>query len=302
MHWSSEAHLEELKRLGCLILHDINVHKMGSDPILMRMKFDGNIFNFPHAGHFPDICERHKTYQIINPYIQQTSLILAFEMFSLLEMIFFDFFGGVNRMHKELLSYFFKNAKGLLNEDGEVHVAHREDYPYDHWKVTKLAKKEGFHLFEKVEFQKSNYPDYHNKRGGDIMSNQTFLLGNIFMFNFTLHVGDEEPCQSSSDEGDLCKILSVFHECFFNNLKRCRKHVSVLPQGLSQLKALQTLKVENCDSLTYIPDELQHLTSLHRLGINACRILEPRWEKEVGEDWCIISQIPNIYIDGKEIQ
>ncbi|KAF6163192.1 hypothetical protein GIB67_025056 [Kingdonia uniflora] len=167
-HWSSEAHLEELKRLGCLILHDIDVHEMGSDPILTRMKFDGIIFNFPHAGHFPDLCERHRTYKVINPYIQQTSLILAFEMFSLLEIIFFD---GVNRMHKELLSYFFKNAKGLLNEDGEVHVTHREDYPYDHWKVTKLAKKEGFDLFEKLEFQKSNYPGCHNKRGGDIMSN-----------------------------------------------------------------------------------------------------------------------------------
>ncbi|KAF6159224.1 hypothetical protein GIB67_031995 [Kingdonia uniflora] len=117
------------------------------------------------------------------------------------------------RMHKELLSYFFKNAKGLLDKDGEVHITQRENYPYDHWKVTKLAKKEGFHLFEKVEFQKSNYPGYHNKRVGDIMSNQTFPLGNSFTLEFTLHVGDDEPCQSSSDEDDLCKILSVL---FFN--------------------------------------------------------------------------------------
>ncbi|KAF6153853.1 hypothetical protein GIB67_001086 [Kingdonia uniflora] len=176
MHWSSEAHLEELKRLGCLILHDIDVYEMGSDTILTKMNFDRIIFNFPHAGHFPDLCERH------------TELI---------------------EMHKELLSYFFKNAKGLLNKDGEVHVTHREDYPYDHWKVTKLAKKEGLHLFEKVEFQKSDYPGYHNKRGGDIKSNQTFPLGNSFTFKFTLHVGDDEPCESSSDEDDLCEILSV---------------------------------------------------------------------------------------------
>ncbi|KAF6135784.1 hypothetical protein GIB67_028640 [Kingdonia uniflora] len=109
---------------------------MGSDPILTRIKFDRIIFNLPHTGHFPDLCE-----------------------------------SGMNKMHKELLSYFFKNTKGLLNEDGEVHITHMEDYPYDHWKVTKLAKKEGFHLFEKVEFQKSDYPGYHNKRGSDIMSN-----------------------------------------------------------------------------------------------------------------------------------
>ncbi|KAF6175316.1 hypothetical protein GIB67_021821 [Kingdonia uniflora] len=42
---------------------------------------------------------------------------------------------------------------------------------------------------------------------------------------------------------------------------------STFPQGLSQLKALQTLKVVECKSLMCIPDELQHHTSLLKLFI-----------------------------------
>ncbi|KAF6154215.1 hypothetical protein GIB67_043105 [Kingdonia uniflora] len=72
---------------------------------------------------------------------------------------------------------------------------------------------------------------------------------------------------------------------------------STLPQGLSQLKALQTLKIRDCESLTCMSDELQHLTSLQILNIYKCPILGPRCKKEVGEDWSIISHIPNIQID-----
>ncbi|KAF6152313.1 hypothetical protein GIB67_005967 [Kingdonia uniflora] len=72
---------------------------------------------------------------------------------------------------------------------------------------------------------------------------------------------------------------------------------STLPQGLSQLKALQTLKVLDCNSLTCILDELQYVTSLQKLYIDSCSILGPRCEKEVGKNWSIISHIPSIYID-----
>ncbi|KAF6174348.1 hypothetical protein GIB67_040841 [Kingdonia uniflora] len=77
---------------------------------------------------------------------------------------------------------------------------------------------------------------------------------------------------------------------------------STLPQGLSQLKALQTLKVYYCNFLSSMSEELQHLTSLQRLKIKRCPILEPRCQKEVGEDWSIISHIPNIHINSEKIQ
>ncbi|KAF6152284.1 hypothetical protein GIB67_005938 [Kingdonia uniflora] len=66
---------------------------------------------------------------------------------------------------------------------------------------------------------------------------------------------------------------------------------STLPQGLSQLKALQTLKVVDCNSLTCISEELQHLTSLREFYITRCPILGSRCEKYVGEDWSIMGLI-----------
>ncbi|KAF6145719.1 hypothetical protein GIB67_032446 [Kingdonia uniflora] len=87
-----------------------------------------------------------------------------------------------------------------------------------------------------------------------------------------------------------------------NSLNISNSPHATLPQGLSQLMALQTLKVSNCNSLTCIPDELQHLSSLKRLQIYECPILGPCCQKEVGEYWNIISHIPNIYIDRKRIQ
>ncbi|KAF6152321.1 hypothetical protein GIB67_005975 [Kingdonia uniflora] len=47
---------------------------------------------------------------------------------------------------------------------------------------------------------------------------------------------------------------------------------STLPQGLSQCKALQILKMWDCNSLTCIFEELQHLTSLRELDIYKCRM------------------------------
>lgn len=152
-HWTSEAELQTLERLGCLILHEVDVYGMGYHPTLSRMKFDVVIFNFPHAGHFYGFCERDE------------------------ELI---------EMHRELLTAFFENARDLLEEGGEVHVTHRDDYPYNTWGLEKLASKTGFNLKEKVGFEKENYPGYHNKRGGDINCNKPFLLKLCFTFKFTL--------------------------------------------------------------------------------------------------------------------
>ncbi|KAF6166701.1 hypothetical protein GIB67_005563 [Kingdonia uniflora] len=112
-----------------------------------------------------------------------------------------------------------------------------------------------------------------------------------------------EKLELYHDAGSLSISLPI-QNGLHSNLKslviRYSPH-STLPQGLSQLQALQTLEVRNCDSLTCIPDELQHLTSLQSLDINKCPILGPRCEKEVGEDWSLISHIPNIYIDRNKI-
>ncbi|BBG99862.1 hypothetical protein with DUF2431 [Prunus dulcis] len=151
-HWSSEAHVDELQRRGCKVLHEVDVYDMDQHPTLMFMKFDMIVFNFPHAGHDYWLCERDN------------------------ELI----------RHRGLLEAFFRSASGMLGEGGEIHVSHREDYPYDKWKLKELAKKAGLVLKEKVWFEKSDYPGYHQKRGGGIKSNKTFPLKECYTFKFSL--------------------------------------------------------------------------------------------------------------------
>ncbi|KAF6139604.1 hypothetical protein GIB67_033608 [Kingdonia uniflora] len=113
-----------------------------------------------------------------------------------------------------------------------------------------------------------------------------------------------EKLTLQSDAGSLSISLPI-QNGLHTNLKslaiRNSPH-STLPQGLSQLKALQTLQISYCDSLTCMSNELQHLTSLQKLKIYGCPIVGPRCHKEVGEDWSIISYIPNIQIDREKIQ
>ncbi|XP_039117601.1 uncharacterized protein At4g26485 isoform X1 [Dioscorea cayenensis subsp. rotundata] len=168
--WSSEAHLQDLKELRCVILYKIDVKNMHEHKVLKNMKFDRIIFNFPHAGHDPLLKESDK------------KLIMK---------------------HRKLLENFFMSSSKMLSEEGEVHVTHRNDYPYRKWKLEKLAKKAGFVLVEMVEFMKEKYPGYHNKRGGSIKSNKKFPLKECFTFKFSLEKSLEE------DDGLIMKMSSL---------------------------------------------------------------------------------------------
>ncbi|XP_058114796.1 uncharacterized protein LOC131257884 isoform X2 [Magnolia sinica] len=172
-HWSSKDHLEELKGLGCMVLHDIDVRVMNQQPILKKMKFDRIVYNFPHAGHDPLLHEWN---------------------------------GQLIKRHKKLLSGFFQSASEMLTDGGEVHVSHRNDAPYNRWKLEKLAKRAGLVLKECVEFRKSDYPGYHNKRGGGIKSNQKFPLNESFTFKFSLR--DCSTMQQSRTSTSGCDDIS----------------------------------------------------------------------------------------------
>lgn len=172
--------MEKLERLGCLVLHEVDVHEMNQHPTLKDMKFDVVVFNFPHAGHFHGYKEKYK---------------------DLIEM------------HRELLRGFFKSAREMLvKEGGEVHVTHRDDYPYKKWKLEKLAKKSGFNLKGKERFEKGDYPGYHNKRGGDINCNKTFPIKNeCFTFKFSLHETNF-GCARSGDDRGLGGIIAALED------------------------------------------------------------------------------------------
>lgn len=74
----------------------------------------------------------------------------------------------------------------MLNEGGEIHVAHRDNHPYNKWELEKLAQNAGLVLKEKVSFIKEHYPGYHNKRGSVIQGNKTFPLEDPFTFKFSI--------------------------------------------------------------------------------------------------------------------
>ncbi|KAI3858688.1 hypothetical protein MKW92_031756 [Papaver armeniacum] len=121
---SSQLHIKDLQSLGCLVLHNVDVNFMASSssyPLLARMKFNRIVFNFPHAGHFK-MSETHHS---------------------------------VIQRHKNLLSGFFKSSIKMLKEDGEVHVAHRDDHPYNRWEIEELANEAGLILIATVDFAHS---------------------------------------------------------------------------------------------------------------------------------------------------
>ena len=101
---------------------------------------------------------------------------------------------------------FFASGVEMLSRDGEIHVSHRNDYPYRRWKLDKLAKKAGLALDEMVEFQKADYPGYHNKRGGGVKSNKTFPLKECFTFKFSVRrslQADDGNMNSGTDDFSL---------------------------------------------------------------------------------------------------
>ncbi|XP_030967478.1 uncharacterized protein At4g26485-like [Quercus lobata] len=151
-HQSSGPHLAELNRRGCLVLYEINVYDMNQNPSLMSKKFDVIIFNFPHAGH----CG-----------LNETDYLLI-------------------EMHRNLLQAFFNSARHMLTRGGEVHVAHRDDCPYNRWKIEELAERADLYLKEKVDFNAVDYPGYINKRGGAVRCDGKFPLKSCFTFKFCL--------------------------------------------------------------------------------------------------------------------
>ncbi|KAF8391708.1 hypothetical protein HHK36_024017 [Tetracentron sinense] len=151
-HPTARASLEELEKLGCVIVHEVDAHTMKEHPFLKTQMFDRIVFNFPHAGYH--YRWEHEQCQI--------------------------------ELHQEVLKGFFRNARNMLIDNGEVHVTHKTAYPFSKWEVKKLAEEEGLCLVAEVEFTKLDYPGYHNKRGDGRRSNRTFRVGNCSTFKFAL--------------------------------------------------------------------------------------------------------------------
>ncbi|KDP29309.1 hypothetical protein JCGZ_19456 [Jatropha curcas] len=65
---------------------------------------------------------------------------------------------------------------------------------------------------------------------------------------------------------------------------------------------LQNLLLGDCSNLKELPACLQDIVSLQQLKIENCSALGERCEREKGEDWSKIAHIPQVIVDGYNIQ
>ncbi|KAF8038062.1 hypothetical protein BT93_B0806 [Corymbia citriodora subsp. variegata] len=124
--------------------------------------------------------------------------------------------------------------------------------------------------------------------------------------------GCEELDLSKDENGN---IISDLHESL-QNLRSLKIYhlpkLESLPQWFLQVRNLEHLSILGCSNLRALPERIEALQSLQRLNIERCRSLtltslnslriidcpklKKRCKRDVGEDWCKIAHISNIYI------
>jgi hypothetical protein len=89
-------------------------------------------------------------------------------------------------MHRDLVDGFFRNARGMLQAGGEIHVNHKTTAPFCQWNIEELASQNSLVLAECVDFKIEDYPGYKNKRGDGSRCDEPFPLGECSTFKFRL--------------------------------------------------------------------------------------------------------------------
>ncbi|CAO2814514.1 unnamed protein product [Amaranthus hypochondriacus] len=117
-----------LQARGSMVLHDVDANKMAKHPILSNYLFDRIIFNFPHAGRFT-----HSDSDL--------------------------------QKHQKLIRGFLRNAKKMIEDDGEIHITSKCNGFYLKWDIPKIGSDHGLHLFQEMKFKRAKYPGYNTKYG-----------------------------------------------------------------------------------------------------------------------------------------
>ncbi|XP_073129187.1 uncharacterized protein [Henckelia pumila] len=137
----------QLKKRGCIVMHEIDATTIATHHQLKHMTFDRIIYNFPFAGFFKGLS-------------RDSSL----------------------RIHRRLVSLFLKNAKGMIDEDGEIHISHKTNSYHNEWNLVSMASSHRLRLIEEVAFRLSDYPGYNTKRGFGGDENFNCYPSNTFKF------------------------------------------------------------------------------------------------------------------------
>ncbi|GJN33675.1 hypothetical protein PR202_gb22296 [Eleusine coracana subsp. coracana] len=167
----AESNIMELKRLGATVLHGVDVKTMTFHTDLKNRWFDRIVFNFPHASFKGKEDDLH-----VIKYVPYHYLCFC-------------------HSHKELMWYFFYNARRLLRPYGEIHVTHKTGDPYDRWNLERLSAEHSLVLVMKVGFQKEDYPGSNQKRGDGARCDEPFDPATACTFKFKI--------------GDLKKLKKV---------------------------------------------------------------------------------------------
>jgi hypothetical protein len=89
--------------------------------------------------------------------------------------------------------------------------------------------------------------------------------------------------------GELCSLRKLKIDLM--------KGLTCLPQSICRLTtSLQKLHIYACPGIKSLPEGIKDLTALNQLLIGACPDLKRRCERETGEDWHLISHIPDVKI------
>ncbi|XP_049935312.1 heavy metal-associated isoprenylated plant protein 41-like [Nymphaea colorata] len=149
MYGDAQQNLEQLARMGCLLLHGMDATTMSAREELRDRRFDRIVFNNPRVR---TVGLDHDKKQI--------------------------------KENSKLMEEFFENASGLLSPGGEVYVSMKTCAPYNEWKVVRQAAKSGLFLADKCEFKISEFPGYTNRKGRGKSCNKTFPLDSCCTFVF----------------------------------------------------------------------------------------------------------------------
>ncbi|KAL7130732.1 hypothetical protein ABFS83_13G153500 [Erythranthe nasuta] len=150
-YWKAKLNIEELRSRGCTVIHGVDVTKMANHYSLGHLKFDRIVYNFPYAGLFKDLSRESQL-----------------------------------QRHRTLASLFLKNAKEMINEDGEIHISHKTNGFHREWKLVSIASLHGLRLTESVDFHLGDYPGYNPKYGFGGNGNFDCYPSNTYKFGLNL--------------------------------------------------------------------------------------------------------------------
>ncbi|KAG8646300.1 putative disease resistance protein RGA3 [Manihot esculenta] len=79
-------------------------------------------------------------------------------------------------------------------------------------------------------------------------------------------------------------------------------NLRALPDWIGNLTALENLHIDGCPKLESVPRGMHQITTLQQFSVRRCAHLSERCGHDTAADWPNISHIPNIRINGNDIQ